>query len=29
MSYDVVNPILVEAVPDPQGGLELCLPPLS
>ena len=27
MSYDVVNPILVEAVPNPQGGLELCLPP--
>ena len=27
MSYDAVNPVLVEARPDEHGGLELCLPP--
>lgn len=27
MSYDIVNPFLVEARPNKQGGLELCLPP--
>ena len=26
MSYDIVNPILVEARPSQQGGLELCIP---